>query len=51
MVRAYTQNPNVVYEAEKNGRISLFDGNITGSFVEFVSNYKNKKNKIFSIEF
>ena len=37
MVRAYTQNPNVVYEAEKNGRFSLFDGNITGCFSEFVS--------------
>lgn len=40
MVRAYTQNPNVVYEAEKHGRFSLFDGNISGSFVEFVPNKK-----------
>jgi activator of HSP90 ATPase len=33
---SYTQNPNVVYEAEKNGRFSLFDGNITGCFSSFV---------------
>jgi hypothetical protein len=37
MVRVYTQNPNVVYEAEKNGRFSLFDGNITGCFSSFVN--------------
>jgi activator of HSP90 ATPase len=40
MVRAYTQSSNITYEAHKGGRFSLFDGNITGSFVELVSNTK-----------
>jgi hypothetical protein len=48
MVRVYTQNPNVVYEAEKNGRFSLFDGNITGCFSSFVNLVYSKYYKNYS---
>ncbi len=36
MVRAFTQNPSLVYEPEKNGKFALFDGNINGTFIELV---------------
>jgi hypothetical protein len=36
MVRAFTQNPSLVYEPEKNGKFALFDGNINGTFTELV---------------
>ena len=37
MVRAFTQNAVVKYEPEKDGKFSLFDGNIEGTFIELVS--------------
>ncbi len=49
MVRAFTQTSNLVYEAEKGGKFSLFDSNITGYFVDLkpneriVMNWRNKR--------
>ncbi|RMZ93971.1 activator of 90 kDa heat shock ATPase -like protein, partial [Brachionus plicatilis] len=48
MVRAFGRSSNIVYEPEKGGKFSLFDSNVTGSFVELVPNKKivmNWKNK------
>lgn len=36
MVRAFARSSNIVYEPEKGGKFSLFDSNVTGSFVELV---------------
>jgi hypothetical protein len=55
MVRAFTQNPSLVYEPEKNGKFALFDGNINGTFIELViifsiykCYYNTKLNYLFS---
>ena len=40
MVRAFTRYPNSVYEAEKGGKFSLFDGSVSGNFIELVPNKK-----------
>lgn len=37
MVRAFTHSSNIVYEPEKGGKFSLFDSNVSGSFVELVN--------------
>ena len=36
-MRAFTQNGVGVYEAEKDGKFSLFDGNITGENETIIS--------------
>lgn len=48
MVRAFTQNAVVKYEPEKDGKFSLFDGNIEGTFIELTPNKRitmNWRNK------
>lgn len=40
LVKAFTQTSTLVYEAKKGGNFSLFDGNITGSFIELVPTSK-----------
>ncbi|CAF0724882.1 unnamed protein product [Brachionus calyciflorus] len=48
MVRAFTHSSSIIYEPEKGGKFSLFDSNVTGSFVELVPNQKlvmNWRNK------
>ena len=41
MVRAFTQNSNIIYDAQRGGKFSLFDGNITGVFKDLVKSIKN----------
>ncbi len=36
MIRAWTQNAIDKYEPEKDGKFSLFSGNIQGTFMQFV---------------
>lgn len=48
MVRAWTQNAVDKYEPEKDGKFSLFSGNITGTFMHFTPNKRitmNWRNK------
>lgn len=48
LVRAFTKNAVVKYEAEKDGKFSLFDSNITGTFIALVPNKRitmNWRNK------
>lgn len=48
MVRAFTNNAVVTYEAEKHGKFALFDSNISGTFIELTPNKRitmNWRNK------
>ena len=38
-MQKFSKSPAVL-EAEKGGKFQMFDGNITGEYVELVSNYK-----------
>lgn len=40
MVRAFTHGSAANYEAQKGGKFSLFDGNISGNFMELILNEK-----------
>jgi len=48
LVKAFTQNTNLVYEPERGGKFSLFDGNISGTFIKLIPNKRitmNWRNK------
>lgn len=50
MVRAWTQNAIDKYEPEKDGKFSLFSGNIQGTFMQFTPNKQiimNWRNKMW----